>query len=66
MDDAAEVLPKPADTASSCKKENQAVTESILGNKYHLLSWAHRLSGLESEQTVGDSEGQRSLAGCCP
>ena len=55
VDDAAEVFPKPADTASSCKKENQAVTENILNNKYHLLCWAHRLNGLESEQTLGDS-----------
>ena len=55
VDDAAEVFPKPADTASSYKKENQAVTENILNNKYHLLCWAHRLNGLESEQTLGDS-----------
>ena len=55
VDDAAEVFPKPADTASSCKKENQAVTENILINKYDLLCWAHRLNGLESEQTLGDS-----------
>ena len=26
----------------------------------------YRLSGRESEQTPGDSEGQRSLAYCCP
>ena len=55
-----------AENSNLIRKMSEAVTESILGNKYHLLSWAHRLSGLESEQTVGDSEGQRSLAGCCP
>ena len=66
MDDSAEVFPKPADMASPCKKENQAGTENILKNEYHLFCWTSRLNGLESEQTLGDSEGQRSLAGCCP
>ena len=29
-----------------------------------LLGWHHQLNGHESEQTLGDSEGQGSLA-CC-
>jgi len=29
-----------------------------------MLGWHHRLSGHEFEQTLGDSEGQGSLA-CC-
>ena len=29
-----------------------------------MVGWHHRLSGHESEQTSGDSEGQGSLA-CC-
>ena len=29
-----------------------------------MVGWHHRLNGYESEQTPGDSEGQRSLA-CC-
>ena len=29
-----------------------------------MVGWHHRLNGPESEQTPGDSEGQRSLA-CC-
>ena len=30
--------------------------------KYHMVRWHHWLSGHESEQTPGDSEGQGSLA----
>ena len=30
------------------------------------VGWHHRLTGHESEQTPGDSEGQRSLACCSP
>ena len=29
-----------------------------------MVGWHHRLNGHESEQTLGDSEGQRGLA-CC-
>ena len=31
-----------------------------------MVEWHHRLSGRESEQTLGDSEGQGSLACCSP
>ena len=31
-----------------------------------MLGWHHRLSGHEFEQTLGDSEGQGSLACCSP
>ena len=31
-----------------------------------MVGWHHRLSGHESEQTPGDSGGQRSLARCSP
>ena len=31
-----------------------------------MIEWHHRLSGRESEQTLGDSEGQGSLACCSP
>ena len=31
-----------------------------------MVGWHHRLSGLELEQTQGDSEGQGSLACCSP
>ena len=31
-----------------------------------MIGWHHRLSGHEFEQTLGDSEGQGSLAGSSP
>ena len=31
-----------------------------------MAGWHHQLNGHESEQTLGDSEGQRSLACCSP
>ena len=31
-----------------------------------MVGWLHRLNGREFEQTLGDGEGQGSLAGCSP
>ena len=31
-----------------------------------MVGWHHPLNGHEIEQTLGDSEGQRSLVGCSP
>ena len=31
-----------------------------------MVGWHHQLNGYESEQTLGDSEGQESLAYCSP
>ena len=31
-----------------------------------MVRWHHRLSGYKSEQTLGDNEGQGSLACCSP
>ena len=31
-----------------------------------MAGWHHRLNGHESEQTLGDHEGQESLACCSP
>ena len=31
-----------------------------------MVGWHHRLNGHESEQILGDGEGQRSMAGCSP
>ena len=31
-----------------------------------LVGWHHQLNGYEFEQTEGDSEERRSLAGCSP
>ena len=39
------------------QKEKQAAEDEMVG-------WHHQLNGHESEQTLGDSEGQGSLA-CC-
>ena len=34
--------------------------------EYEMVGWHHRLSEYEYEQTLGDSEGQGSLAHCRP
>ena len=31
-----------------------------------MVGWHHQLDGHEFEQALGDGEGQRSLAYCCP
>ena len=31
-----------------------------------MVGWHHRLKGHEFEQTLGNSEGQRSLTSCSP
>ena len=31
-----------------------------------IVGWHHRLNGHEFEETLGDTEGQRSLACCSP
>ena len=45
---------------SSSRKEKKAATEG------EMIVWQHRLKGRELEQTMGDSEGQGSLACCSP
>ena len=34
--------------------------------RHDMVGWHHQLNGHESEQTLGDSEGQGSLACCSP
>ena len=41
-------------------QEEKAVTED------EMVEWHHQLNGNKSEQTPGDTEGQRSLARCSP
>ena len=41
------------------KEETEATENEMVG-------WHHRLNGHEFEQTLRDSEGQRSLACCSP
>ena len=36
------------------------------GTEDEMVGWHHQLDGHESEQTLGDSEGQGSLAHCSP
>ena len=37
-----------------------------LADEDEMVGWHHRLNGHEFEQTLGDSEGQGSLACCSP
>ena len=46
------------DAGKDRRQEKKGATEDEIGG------WHHRLSGLEFEQTLGDSEGQGSLVGC--
>ena len=43
-----------------CKRRQKRVAEA------EIIRWHHWLSGHESEQTLGDGEGQRSLECCSP
>ena len=54
-----QLIVKDLDTGKDLGQEKR-VTE------YELAGQHHQLSGLESEQTLGDSEGQGSLACCRP
>ena len=42
------------------RQEKKGTTED------EMVGWHHRLNEPESEQTMGDSEGQRSLVCCSP
>ena len=44
---------------SDTQEEKEATEDEMVG-------WYHQLSGHESEQTAGDSEGQGSLVFCSP
>ena len=49
---------KGLDAGKDCRQEEKGVTED------EMVGWHHQLSGHEFEQTLGDNEGQGSLA-CC-
>ena len=51
---------KDPDAGKDWKKEEKGTTED------EMVGWHHQLNGHESEQTVGDGEGQGSLACCSP
>ena len=48
------------DPGKHWEQEEKRATED------EMVGWHHCLSGYESEQTLGDSEGQRSLVCCSP
>ena len=54
------VIGKKPDARKDWGQEEKWVTE------VETVGWNHRLTGYESEQTPGDSEGQESLACCNP
>ena len=49
----------PDDGKDRGQKEKRATEDEIVG-------WYHQLDGYEFEQSLGDSEGQGSLACCSP
>jgi len=51
---------KDPDTGKHWEQEEKRATED------EMVGWHHWLIGYESEQTLGDSEGQRSLVCCSP
>ena len=51
---------KGHDAGKDWGQEEEGVTED------EMVGWRHRLKGHESEQTLGDSEGQGSLVCCSP
>ena len=51
---------KDPDAGKDWRQEEKGMTED------EMVGWHHRLNGQESEQTLGDNEGQGSLACCCP
>ena len=50
---------KDPDAGKDCRQEEKGMTED------EMVGWYHQLNGHEFEQTLGDSEGQGSLACCC-
>ena len=51
---------KDPDAGKDWRQEEKGVTED------EMVGWHHQLNGHELQQTLGDGEGQGSLAGCSP
>ena len=51
---------KNPDAGKDLRQEQKGRTEDEMGG------WHHQLNGCESEQALGDGEGQRSLVCCSP
>ena len=56
----ADSLEKDPDSGKDRRQEKKGKTED------EIVRWHHRLNGHEFQQTLGDGEGQRSLACCSP
>ena len=54
------LIGKDPDAGKDWRWEEKGMTED------ELVGWHHQVSGHDFEQTLGDSEGQRRLAGCSP
>ena len=54
------LIGKDPDAGKDWRQEEKGVTED------EMIGWHHWLNGHESEQTLGDGEGQRSPACCSP
>ena len=59
-DGKSQLISKDLDAGKDWRQEVKGVTED------EMVRWHHRLNGHEFEQTLGDSEGQISLAYCSP
>ena len=59
-DEKSQFIGKDSDAGEDWRQEKKGTTEG------EMAGWHHRLNGHESEQTLGDSEGQGSLACCSP
>ena len=54
------LIGKDPDAGKDWRQEEKGVTED------EMIGWHRQLNGHEFEQTLGDGEGQGSLAGCSP
>ena len=51
---------------AACTVENDNWERKYNRGEDEMVGWHHQLNGHETEQTLEDSEGQGSLACCCP
>ena len=55
-----QLIGKHPDAGKDRRQEEKVITED------EMFGWHHRLNGHQFEQTLGNGEGQRSLACCNP
>ena len=51
-----QLIGKDPDAGKDCRQEEKGMTEN------QMVGWHHRLNGHEFNQTLGDGEGQETLA----